>query len=307
MTESAVQEVAQLRNPLPVKGIGRVEENARARCERANVLGVQISAVDMGLAVRLAEQWIDSGRPGYACLTGVHGVMEARRDPAFLEILNGAALNLPDGMPMSWMGWLQGFARMDRVFGPDFMAALCALSIRRGYRNFFYGGQPGVADRLSIELRSRFPGLQVAGTFTPPFRSLNRDEESEFLHRVRRARPHILWVGLSTPKQEKFMAQYVNRLRVPLVVGVGAAFDFHSGRLRDCPSWMKRAGMQWLHRLAQDPRRLWKRYLFNNSAFLWHVALEYARLRLRPADGVASLRDFRFRRRIPASESKPAS
>jgi N-acetylglucosaminyldiphosphoundecaprenol N-acetyl-beta-D-mannosaminyltransferase len=246
----------------------------------ANVLGVRVSAVDLKSAVDLSDQWIRSAMdPGYICATGVHGVMEAHADSDLRRVLNSALINLPDGMPMSWVGHLQGFRDMDRVFGPDFMMAMCRLSAERGYRNFLYGGKPGVAASLSETLQKKIPGLQVVGTYTPPFRSLTMDEENEVLAQVRESRPHIIWVGLSTPKQEQFMAQYVHFLQAPLMVGVGAAFDFHTGAIRDCPPWVKRAGLQWLHRLIQDPKHLWKRYLRNNPAFLWHIAFQLSRLR----------------------------
>ena len=249
----------------------------------ADILGVKVSAVDMDRAVELADRWIATGNPGYVCLTGVHGVMEAQSDSALRQILNQAFLNNPDGMPMSWIGHLQGFSKMDRVYGPDFMTAMCRLSVERGYRNFLYGGNTGVAELLSETLRKRFPGLQVVGTYTPPFRRLTAEEEKELLFHVRQARPEILWVGLSTPKQEKFMAEYVDRLQVPLLVGVGAAFDYHTGRIRESPRWIKRAGLQWLHRLMQDPKRLWRRYLRNNPAFLWNIALQISGLRRYPS------------------------
>jgi len=158
------------------------------------------------------------------------------------------------------------------------------LSVERGYRNFLYGGETGVAEFLGESLQKRFPGLQVVGTYTPPFRSLTPEEEESLLAQVRDSRPHLLWVGLSTPKQERFMAQYVHRLQVPLLVGVGAAFDFHTGRVRDSADWVKRAGLQWLHRLIQDPKRLWRRYLRNNPAFLWNVACQFMRLRSYPRE-----------------------
>jgi N-acetylglucosaminyldiphosphoundecaprenol N-acetyl-beta-D-mannosaminyltransferase len=208
--------------------------------------------------------------------------MEAQSDSEFRHILNHAFINTPDGMPMCWVGHLQGFTQIDRVYGPDFMTAMCRLSVERGYRHFLYGGQPGVAELLKKALQSKFPGLEVAGTYTPPFRSLTPQEEEEVLTQVRESKPHILWVGLSTPKQERFMAQYIDCLQVPLLVGVGAAFDYHTGRIRDCSHWIKRAGLQWLHRLLQDPRRLWKRYLRNNPAFIWNIVLQALRLRHYP-------------------------
>jgi N-acetylglucosaminyldiphosphoundecaprenol N-acetyl-beta-D-mannosaminyltransferase len=246
----------------------------------ANVLGVRVSAVDMNSAVEMSDQWIQSASgPGYICATGVHGVMEAQADIEIHRILNRALINLPDGMPMSWVGRFQGFRTMDRVFGPDFMMAMCRLSAERGYRTFLYGGKPGVANRLRDTLQRQFPRLQVVGTYTPPFRSLVADEEKEVLAQVRKCRPHIVWVGLSTPKQERFMAQYVESFQAPLMIGVGAAFDFHTGTIRDCSPWVKRSGLQWLHRLMQDPKHLWKRYLRNNPAFLWHIAWQLSRLR----------------------------
>jgi N-acetylglucosaminyldiphosphoundecaprenol N-acetyl-beta-D-mannosaminyltransferase len=239
-----------------------------------DVLGVKLSAVNLQRTVDMADQSIAAGNCGYICVTGVHGVMEAQSNSEFRNILNRAFINTPDGMPMSWVGHLQGFSEMDRVFGPDLMTAMCKVSLKRGYRHFFYGGQPGVAELLKKTLQSKFPGLQVVGTYTPPFRSLTPDEEEEVFTQVRESKPHILWVGLSTPKQEIFMAHYFDRLKVPLLVGVGAAFDYHTGRIRDCSGWIKRAGLQWLHRLLQDPRRLWKRYLQNNPAFVWNIMLQ---------------------------------
>jgi N-acetylglucosaminyldiphosphoundecaprenol N-acetyl-beta-D-mannosaminyltransferase len=250
--------------------------------QHADVLGVKVSAINLGMAVDLADQWIAAQKRGYICVTGVHGVMEAQKDAEFLSILNHAFINTPDGMPMSWVGHLQGHSQMDRVFGPDFMAAMCQRSAEQGYRHFLYGGEPGVAELLKDALQSRFPGLRVVGTYTPPFRSLTATEEEDVLDQVQASKPHILWVGLSTPKQERFMAQYIDRLEVPLLVGVGAAFDYHTGRIRDCPRWVKRAGLQWLHRLLQDPKRLWKRYLRNNPAFVWNIALQALKLRKFP-------------------------
>jgi N-acetylglucosaminyldiphosphoundecaprenol N-acetyl-beta-D-mannosaminyltransferase len=248
----------------------------------ADVLGVKLSAIDLSRAVDMADRSIAAQNRRYICVTGVHGVMEAQKDSEFRRILNQAFINAPDGMPMSWVGHHQGLSQMDRVYGPDFMAAMCQLSVERDYRNFLYGGEPGVAELLKEALQTRFPGLQVVGTYTPPFRSLSREEEGTVLNQVWGSKPHILWVGLSTPKQERFMAHYIDRLQVPLLVGVGAAFDFHTGRIRDSPHWIKRAGLQWLHRLLQDPRRLWRRYLRNNPAFVWNIALQMLNFRQYP-------------------------
>ena len=260
-------------SPLQVSG----QDASVPQQSYADVLGVRVSAVNMGLAITIADEWLCGNCPGYICVTGVHGVMEAQRDLSLRDILNQGMMNLPDGMPMSWVGRLQGFADMDRVFGPDFMKEFCRLSQHRSYRHFLYGGEPGVAERLKEMLEAQFPGLQIVGTFTPPFRPLTPEEEDELLEHVHSSRPHIMWVGLSTPKQENFMARYVDRLQVPLLVGVGAAFDYHTGRIRDCSPWIKRAGLQWLHRLLQDPRRLWRRYLRNNPVFIAKILLQFLR------------------------------
>lgn len=246
--------------------------NAMDTVSHVDVLGVKVSAINMPKAVSLAESAIQCGKTGYICVTGVHGVMEAHDDVGFREILNGAFINTPDGMPMSWVGWMSGFSKMDRVYGPDFMLAMCELSAKRGYRQFLLGGKPGVAAALQATLESRYPGLQVVGTYTPPFRQLTSSEEESLVDLVQRTRPDIIWVGLSTPKQEKFMAAYSARFGVPLMVGVGAAFDIHTGQVEDAPEWIKRRGLQWLHRLLQEPRRLAPRYLKNNPRFLFLVS-----------------------------------
>jgi N-acetylglucosaminyldiphosphoundecaprenol N-acetyl-beta-D-mannosaminyltransferase len=251
--------------------------DALARIPRVDVLGVKISAINMAEAVRLADLAVASGRPRYICVTGVHGVMEAQSDPQIRQILNEAVLNTPDGMPMSWVGWMNGFRGMDRVYGPDFMLEVCQLSVKRGYTQFLLGGKSGVADALKNRLESQFPGLRFTGTFTPPFRPLAEDEEEMLVSMIGRAKPDIIWVGLSTPKQERFMARYCTRLGVPLMIGVGAAFDIHTGLVRDAPNWVKRSGLQWLHRMTQEPQRLAPRYLQNNPRFLLLITRELVR------------------------------
>jgi N-acetylglucosaminyldiphosphoundecaprenol N-acetyl-beta-D-mannosaminyltransferase len=241
---------------------------------RANVLGVGVSAVNLARATGLFEEWIESGRRGYVCVTGVHGVMEAQRDEQFRRILNGSLLTTPDGTPTVWVGRSQGFRVMDRVFGPDLMLGVCEMSSRRGYTHFLYGGRSGVAERLRATLKERFPGLQVVGTYTPPFGPLTPERELELRERVAAVQPDVVWVGLSTPKQERWMAEFSSRLDSRIFVGVGAAFDYLTGDLQDAPDWVKRSGLQWLHRLKQEPRRLWKRYLTNNPAFLFRITLQ---------------------------------
>jgi N-acetylglucosaminyldiphosphoundecaprenol N-acetyl-beta-D-mannosaminyltransferase len=240
----------------------------------ANVLGVGVHAINMDQAIEAIESALKIRHKGYVCVTGVHGVMEAQRDAAFRSILNAAFLNVPDGMPTVWIGKFQGCDGMDRVFGPDLMLRVCQASQQKGYRHFLCGGAPGVAEALKDSLQARCPRLQIVGTFTPPFHDWQSNEEDAFLRLIDRLEPDLVWVGLSTPKQERFMAEYIHKLNTTLMIGVGAAFDFHTDRLKDAPSWMKQSGLQWVHRLLQDPRRLGKRYLRTHPKFLLQITLQ---------------------------------
>ncbi len=238
---------------------------------RVNVLGVGISVLNLKLALAAIAAAVRERRKGYICVTGVHGVMEAQDDAAFRKILNDAFLCTPDGMPMVWAGKLRGHSEMRRVYGPDLMLDVCAWSETSGAKQFFYGGADGVAELLAKKLKGKFPKMQVVGTFTPPFRALNETEVTNLQTQIRAAQPDIVWVGLSTPKQEKFMAEFLPKLDATLMIGVGAAFDFHSGRVKQSPVWMQRSGLEWLHRLCSEPRRLWRRYFRNNPLFVWKI------------------------------------
>lgn len=249
---------------------------------RANILGVGVSAIDMGQAVDLFSAALESGRRGYVSFVGVHGVMEAQKDPSLRHIKNSSIVSPPDGMPIVWVGRLQGFSRIRRVFGPDFMLKVCEMSCSKGYSHFLYGGNQGVAERLRTNLTGRFPGLRIVGTYTPPFRPLTCEEEAGLAATVAKLKPDVFWVGLSTPKQERFMSEYIGELDTKIMVGVGAAFDFLTGTIRDAPPWVKTAGLQWLHRLMQEPKRLWKRYLINNPRFICKIALQLSGVRRCP-------------------------
>jgi N-acetylglucosaminyldiphosphoundecaprenol N-acetyl-beta-D-mannosaminyltransferase len=238
---------------------------------RANILGVEVSAIDMEITLNTIEAWIARHEPHYVCVTGVHGVMESHRDEALRRIHNAAGLVTPDGMPLVWLSRLMGFPHVQRVYGPDLMLAVCERSARQGYRQFFYGGAPGVVEKLATRLQSCFPDLQVAGLYSPPFRSLSPAEDAAVVEHLNAASPAIVWVGMSTPKQERWMAEHVGRLSAPVLIGVGAAFDFHAGVKKQAPQWMQKNGLEWLFRLLMEPRRLWRRYLINNPWFLWLV------------------------------------
>jgi N-acetylglucosaminyldiphosphoundecaprenol N-acetyl-beta-D-mannosaminyltransferase len=246
---------------------------------RVNVQGVGVHALNLQSAVAVLRTTIETRTKGYVCVTGVHGVCEAQVDPAFRSILNHALLNTPDGMPMVWIGKNTGFREMDRVYGPDLLLEVCAASEAAGWRHFFYGGGPGTAESLAAVLHEKFPKLQVTGTHTPPFRPLTPEEMGDLQAQVAAARPDIIWVGLSTPKQENFMSSTIGVLDVPVMIGIGAAFDLISGKVKQSPRWIQRSGFEWLYRLIQEPRRLWKRYFKNNPLFVWRMALQLTGLR----------------------------
>ena len=218
---------------------------------RVNVLGVGICEINRSSGLEQVMRAVEERRKGYICVTGVHGVMEAQQDERLRKILNNAFLCTPDGMPMVWMGKLQGFKRIRRVYGPDLMLDICEATARTGAKHFFYGGHGGVAEDLKQKLVKRFPGLNVVGTYEPPFRPLNPEEWEALQRQITETQPDIFWVGLSTPKQERFMAEYLSKLNVTLMIGVGAAFDFHTGRVKQAPAWMQRSGLEWFYRTCQ--------------------------------------------------------
>jgi N-acetylglucosaminyldiphosphoundecaprenol N-acetyl-beta-D-mannosaminyltransferase len=249
---------------------------------RVNVLGVGVSAINMDMALARIQQALEKKAKGYVCVTGVHGVSEAQSDAEFRQILNQAFLCTPDGMPLVWVGRLKGQQHMARVYGPDLMLAVLALSEQTGWRHFLYGGGNGTAQTLRARLEERFPKLQIVGTYQPPFRPLNAEERAALEETIRVARPDVMWIGLSTPKQERFMAEHLPKLDVTLMFGVGAAFDFFAGKVRQAPRWMQRSGLEWFFRLCCEPGRLWKRYLKNNPLFIARIFCQLAGLKKYP-------------------------
>jgi N-acetylglucosaminyldiphosphoundecaprenol N-acetyl-beta-D-mannosaminyltransferase len=246
---------------------------------RINVLGVGVSAINLSLALQVIDEWIEAKTPNYICVTGVHGIMESQHDAALRQIHNQAGLVTPDGMPLVWMSKLMGQRQVDRVYGPELMLAFCQFSIAKGYRHFLYGSSDTVLQQLENNLRHRFVNINIVGSYSPPFRSLSEEEDLAIVERINATTPDIVWIGLSTPKQEQWMAAHVGRVKAAVLVGVGAAFDFHAGTKPQAPFWMQRSGLEWVFRLATEPRRLWRRYLYNNPRFLVSVFLQVSGLR----------------------------
>jgi N-acetylglucosaminyldiphosphoundecaprenol N-acetyl-beta-D-mannosaminyltransferase len=249
-------------------------ERSLINIPRANILGVGVSSLDMPAAVSAIEQWILRGERHYVCITSVHGVIESQYDESLRRIHNNAGMVTPDGMPLVWVSRLMGFHRTQRVYGPDLMLAVCERAQQRGFRHFFYGGGPGVTQRLIERLSKRYPALKVAGSYSPPFRPLTPNEDRDVVEQINSSGADIVWVGLSTPKQERWMAAHAEKLDAAVMVGVGAAFDFNAGLKRQAPRWMGRAGLEWTFRLATEPRRLWSRYLKCNPTFVALVGMQ---------------------------------
>jgi N-acetylglucosaminyldiphosphoundecaprenol N-acetyl-beta-D-mannosaminyltransferase len=235
---------------------------------RFEVIGVHVSAVDRPGAVATIADWIGRRDRQYVCVTGVHGVMESRRDPSLLEIHNRSGLTVADGRPLLWAGRAAGLPDTGQVRGADLMLDVCRMAVENGWSSYFYGGKDGVPEKLVEKLTTQFPGLRVAGTHSPPFRPVTESEDEAVVEEINRAAPDLVWVGLSTPKQERWMAEHRRRLRAPVLLGVGAAFDMNAGLVSTCPRALQRLGLEWLFRLCLEPGRLWRRYLTNNPRFV---------------------------------------
>ena len=242
--------------------------------ERVNVLGVGVSAIDMNMALEQIDEWVRNGERRYVCVCPVHSIMECRRSAEVRHVFNSAGMVTPDGMPLVWVAHASGHPEVSRVYGPDLMLAELAASERTGHRHFFYGGGRGVAQRLAERMKARFPGLAVAGVYEPPYAPLDRLCTDEMASIINAAQPDVVWIGMSSPKQDRWMARMRDRLDAAVLIAVGAAFDFHSGAVKQAPVWMQRSGLEWAYRLATDPRRLWRRYLVDNPWFLWELGLQ---------------------------------
>jgi N-acetylglucosaminyldiphosphoundecaprenol N-acetyl-beta-D-mannosaminyltransferase len=240
--------------------------------QRIDVLGVGISAVTRQTALQEVARFIEQRQRRYVCVTGVHGVMECQSDPELARIHNASGLTVPDGVPMVWAGRYAG-AQIERVYGPDLMLAVLREAANRGWGSFLYGGSAETNRALAERIPELVPRARVVGAYSPPFRPLTEAEEATVIRRLDDSGAELVWVGLSTPKQERWMERVVERTERPIVfLGVGAAFDIHAGDRRDAPNWMRKLGLHWLYRLAREPRRLWRRYLTNIPRFVLAIA-----------------------------------
>jgi N-acetylglucosaminyldiphosphoundecaprenol N-acetyl-beta-D-mannosaminyltransferase len=224
-----------------------------------DILGVRFDLISYTDVMTTVEHWRERGLRCYVTLTPPHSVLMCLRDPQLREATGKASMTLPDGVGIILAAGLLRVPHEGRVTGPTLMLRLCDWGRKEGFRHFFYGGLPGVAETLAEKLCARFPGLHVAGTYSPPFRELTVGENAHIIHHMNGSKPDVIWVGLGSPKQEKWMASHVGEVNAAVMIGVGAAFDFHSGRVKWAPAWMRRAGLEWAHRLASNPKQMWRR------------------------------------------------
>jgi len=245
-----------------------------------DVLGVPLALTDYDRTMDWMDATVASGERGYVCVAAVHTIMVCQEDEDLRDAVLNSSLTVPDGQPLVWAMNALGHELPSRVYGPELMARYCERSARTGTRMFLYGGRnQGALVQLALNLRRRYPGLKIVGGYSPPFRALSEEEEEGVAAEINRSGADVVWVGIGVPKQEKWMAAMRDRLDAPVLVGVGAAFDFHAGLIAQAPNWMQAVGMEWVYRLSREPKRLWRRYARYNPRFVSGFARQWARTR----------------------------
>jgi N-acetylglucosaminyldiphosphoundecaprenol N-acetyl-beta-D-mannosaminyltransferase len=238
---------------------------------RVPILDIPVDVQTLNEATNTLADWAAQPGKRYVSTCPVYTLMIARENPRMRQALERADMVTADGMPLVWLQRRMGHPRAERVYGPDMMRVLCEKTASREIRHFFWGGMPGVAEKLAQQLRQVYPGLQIAGFYAPPIEEIGDVPNPAVIEHLNNANAHIIWVGLGSPKQDLWMSLYRPVLDAPLLIGVGAAFDFIAGTKPQAPRWMQRSGLEWLFRLSHEPGRLWRRYLIYNSRFIWSI------------------------------------
>ncbi len=244
----------------------------KAYIPTVKILGVDIAAINMKWLVSFAEKYVEELSGDYICVSNVHTTVTSYEDESYRAIQNGGIMAIPDGGPLSSIGRKRGAKKMDRTPGPSFMVEILKLSRAHNWKHYFYGSTQETLGKMKGVLEKAYPGVQIVGMFSPPFRPLTNEEDREIVENINEVAPDYIWVGLGAPKQENWMAQHQGKVK-GLMVGVGAAFDYFAGNIKRAPNWMQKANLEWLYRLAQDPKRLYKRYFVTNMKFIWNAVL----------------------------------
>lgn len=251
------------------KFIHKVNKSQIPTC---NILGVNIAAIDMQWLVDYLDSNIRLLSGDYICVSNVHTTVTAYEDPEYLKVQNGGIMAIPDGGPLSSVGQRRGYRNMKRTTGPSLMGEVFQISAEKGYRHYFYGSTDETLEKLYSVLTETYPGIQIAGMYSPPFRPMTEDEDKAIVERINETKPDFVWVGLGAPKQEKWMAAHQGRVK-GLMVGVGAGFDYYAGNIERAPEWMQKSNLEWVYRLIQDPKRLFGRYWHTNTKFIWNAMI----------------------------------
>lgn len=250
------------------KGFVRIVN--KSNIPTCNILGVNIAAINMQWLIKYINKNIDKLIGDYICVSNVHTTVTSYEDPDYCTVQNNGIMAIPDGGPLSTIGKNRGCKNMDRTTGPSLMEEIFKISVEKGYRHYFYGSTEETLEKLSRNLKKNYPNLEIAGMYSPPFRALTDKEDTAIVKMINYTKPDFVWVGLGAPKQEKWMALHQGRIK-GLMIGVGAGFDYHAEIISRAPKWMQNSNLEWFYRLMQDPKRLFKRYLFTNIKFLWLI------------------------------------
>lgn len=238
-----------------------------------NIMGVNIAAINMEWLLEFTEKYIKDLSGDYMCVSNVHTTVTSCEDKEYCAVQNGGIMAIPDGGPLSTVGRRRGHKEMSRTTGPSYMGEILKISAEKGYRHYFYGSTQETLDKLRKALERDYPGLQIAGMYSPPFRALTEEEDRETIDMINQSKPDFIWVGLGAPKQENWMAAHQGKVE-GLMVGVGAGFDYYAGNIKRAPEWMQRSNLEWVFRLIQDPKRLLSRYMKTNTKFIWHAVIK---------------------------------
>lgn len=251
------------------KYIRKVDKSQIPTC---NIMGVNIAAINMEWLLKFLDKNIDCLHGDYICVSNVHTTVISFEEPDYCDVQNGSLMSIPDGGPLSTVGRKRGYKNMARTTGPSLMGEIFNITVKKGYRHFFYGSKQETLDLLKQKLNENYPGIQIAGMYSPPFRQLTEKEDEAVIKMINESKPDFVWVGLGAPKQERWMANHQGKID-GLMIGVGAGFDYYAGNIERAPEWMQKNNLEWLYRLIQDPKRLFIRYLHTNTKFIWHAYL----------------------------------
>ena len=245
---------------------------AKSQIPTCNIMGVNIAAINMDWLLDFTDKNIKELSGDYMCVSNVYTTVTSYEDSEYCAIQNGGIMAIPDGGPLSTVGRKRGFQNMERTTGPSYMGEIFKISAEKGYRHYFYGSTEETLEKLYQELEKFYPGIQVAGMYSPPFRPMTAEEDAAVVKCINETESDFVWVGLGAPKQEKWMAAHQGKV-IGFMVGVGAGFDYFAGNIDRAPEWMQKANLEWVYRLLQDPKRLFKRYLVTNSKFIWNAVV----------------------------------